>query len=125
MSIVSKQLGQAGERLARHYLEQRGLRFVDANVVTRYGELDLIMRQRRHLVFVEVKTRRTHAQGFPQEAVTERKLRRLSRAATTYVRAQRHAGPWRIDVVAITTANHPTQIVYLPNVTAASSNSLD
>jgi putative endonuclease len=50
-------LGAAGEELAARHLQARGLELVDRNFRTRYGELDLVARDERYLVFCEVKTR--------------------------------------------------------------------
>ena len=50
-------LGAAGEELAARHLEARGLEVVDRNFRTRHGELDLVARNERYLVFCEVKTR--------------------------------------------------------------------
>jgi putative endonuclease len=50
-------LGTRGEELATRHLEARGFEVVERNFRTRYGELDLIARDARFLVFCEVKTR--------------------------------------------------------------------
>jgi putative endonuclease len=50
-------LGARGEELAARHLEARGLEIVARNFRTRYGELDLVARDERTLVFCEVKTR--------------------------------------------------------------------
>jgi putative endonuclease len=50
-------LGAKGERLAARHLEARGCEVVARNFRTRYGELDLVARDPRYLVFCEVKTR--------------------------------------------------------------------
>lgn len=112
--LSKQQLGAAGERRAERYLADLGYGFVAANYRTRYGEIDLIMRDGPTLVFVEVKTRRTRGQGYPEEAVTWHKLRHTVRAAEAYRQASRLTGPWRIDVVAVT----PVGIRHVCNVTA-------
>ena len=50
-------LGFLGESLAAQHLEARGYEVIDRNFRTRHGELDLVARDRRWLVFCEVKTR--------------------------------------------------------------------
>jgi putative endonuclease len=52
-----RRLGSRGEDLAARHLEARGLEVVGRNFRTRYGELDLVARDARFLVFCEVKTR--------------------------------------------------------------------
>jgi putative endonuclease len=67
------------------------------------GELDIVAVQNRTIVFVEVKTRRSHAKGSPLEAVGETKQRRIARLALSWLK--RHhllQQPARFDVVGIT-----------------------
>jgi putative endonuclease len=103
MPSARSQLGAQGESIAAAHLEAQGMRIVDRNFHSRYGEVDLIAEQGEEIIFVEVKTRRTAAYGTPEESVTPRKRQRLLITAQTYL--QQHAldqRPWRIDVVAIT-----------------------
>jgi putative endonuclease len=52
-----RRLGARGEELAARHLEARGFEVVERNFRTRYGELDVVARDDRFLVFCEVKTR--------------------------------------------------------------------
>ena len=61
--LTTKQTGDAWEVQARRWLEGKGLRFVAANVNERGGEIDLIMREGRTTVFVEVRYRRSALYG--------------------------------------------------------------
>ena len=60
-----RELGAKGERLAARHLEARGFELIGRNFRTRFGELDLIARDERFLVFCEVKTRIVRASGGP------------------------------------------------------------
>ncbi|TME37672.1 MAG: YraN family protein [Chloroflexi bacterium] len=62
-------LGLAGEHVAERELIHRGYEIVARNVRTRYGEIDLICRDRREFLFVEVKTRRAGSFVAAVEAV--------------------------------------------------------
>ncbi|BBU80638.1 hypothetical protein EIMP300_20380 [Escherichia coli] len=53
--LTTKQTGDAWEAQARRWLEGKGLRFIAANVNERGGEIDLIMREGRTTVFIEVR----------------------------------------------------------------------
>ena len=78
------------------------MRIVGRQVRVGGGELDLVAVERRTIVFVEVKTRRSDAAGHPLEAVSAGKQRRLTRAALAYLR--RHElleCAARFDVVAV------------------------
>ena len=91
------------EAIARDALLARGWRLVDANAVVRGGELDLVMRQGRTLVFVEVRQRRTARYGDAAESLTATKRHRLRRAARAWTRARygRLDLPMRIDAVLV------------------------
>jgi len=95
-------LGAAGEERAAAWYEGHGYTVVDRNWRCREGELDLIVRRARELVFVEVKTRRTDRFGTPAEAVTRDKQRRIRAVARRYLAAtDARAGSLRFDVVSI------------------------
>ena len=63
-----RRLGAEGERLAARHLEARGCEVIARNFRTRFGELDLVARDERFLVFCEVKTRIVRATGGPSAA---------------------------------------------------------
>lgn len=95
-------LGALGEAAAARALERQGVRIVARNARTRYGELDLVGRDRAGSVFVEVKTRRRGASVPAVEAVDARKLARLHALALAWM-AEHHArGRMRLVVAAVT-----------------------
>lgn len=99
MPTSQTKLGWRGEAAARAWLERQGWIFVERNFRTRYGEIDLIMRDRETLVFVEVKTRRSRTFGAPEESITDQKLERLQAAAEAYLAKHPWLGPMRFDLV--------------------------
>jgi putative endonuclease len=107
---LRRHLGRVGERLALEHLERLGYRLVARNHRTRHGELDLIVRDDAHLVFVEVKARRVSARaGSALEAVPPPKQRRVRRMAAVWLveTAERPRGlELRFDVVAVTVDHH-------------------
>jgi putative endonuclease len=70
-------LGVAGEAAVAAWYERAGYDVLDRNWRCREGELDLVLRSGRLVVFCEVKTRRGDAFGAPFEAVTVTKQRRI------------------------------------------------
>lgn len=76
--------GRLGERVARAVLEKRGYAFVAANVITRGGEIDLVMCKQGMTCFVEVKTR-AEGNGAAANEVSAAKWRRLRRAVSAYI----------------------------------------
>jgi len=67
------------------WYRQRGYEVVARNWRCRDGELDLVLRKARTIVFCEVKTRTTSAFGAPVEAVTTAKQRRLRHLAVAWL----------------------------------------
>jgi putative endonuclease len=90
-------LGSHGETLAARWYAERGYEILDRNWRVAEGEIDLVVRRDRVLVFCEVKTRTSNRFGAAAEAVTPAKRRRLRRLAIIYLRAQQ--GPPRRQVL--------------------------
>ena len=99
-------LGQSGEAAAARFLKKKGYLIVARSNRMRLGEIDLVAIDQRTIVFVEVKTRRSHQAGHPADAVDENKQRRLTRLALAYLKRHHlleHRA--RFDVVAVTWAD--------------------
>jgi len=77
--------GREGEALAARHLEKCGLRVVDRNYRVRGGEIDLICRDGRSLVFVEVRQRSSGEFGGAAASITRRKQARIILAARHYL----------------------------------------
>ncbi len=94
--------GEAFEDRAASWLCQRGLSILARNFRCRCGEIDLIARDGKHLVFVEVRARSNPRYVSAAASVDARKQRRLLRAAQVFL--QRHPElarlPCRFDVIA-------------------------
>lgn len=96
-------LGQEGERIAEAYLRKKGYSLVERNYRCSVGELDLVVLDRRVIVFVEVKTRTDERFGAPLESVGRRKQQRMIKAALFFLSQHRlHHREARFDVVGIT-----------------------
>ena len=79
---TAKALGNRGEAEVARYLRKKGYTLLASQWRCRFGELDLVARDRRGIVcFVEVKLRSDTAHGLPREAVDRRKQERLRTAA--------------------------------------------
>ena len=102
---TTKQIGDAAEDAALHYLQQRGLRLLARNYRTPGrggGEIDLIMHAPDGTcVFVEVRQRKSASHGGAAASVTSTKQRRLVFAAQHYLLRLREPPPCRFDVVVL------------------------
>ena len=100
-----QQFGKRSERLAAEYLKLKGYRILETNYRSHSGEIDIIAREKKTIVFVEVKARSSRRFGSPKGAVTPAKQRKISMAALEYLKNTDQAGARaRFDVVAIDTA---------------------
>ena len=97
-------LGRAAEELAAEYLRERGCRVLARRFRARGGEVDLIVRDRGWIAFVEVKARHRDSLGGAAEAVDSRKQRRLGQAAAAWIRSRgsQRASGFRFDVIEVT-----------------------
>ena len=109
--------GELGERAARKFLQQAGLKFLAANFRSERGEIDLIFRDGDGLVFVEVKARSSEEWTRPAAAVNARKKRLLSQTALDYLRRLKNpAVKIRFDIVEVLLADGAVREVrHLPD----------
>ena len=103
----NRSLGAGGEDIAATWYEDQGYEILERNWRRREGEVDLIVRRRRTVAFVEVKTRTSDAFGTGAEAVLPAKQRRIRRLASRWLAEMTPASgralvDLRFDVVDIT-----------------------
>lgn len=92
-------LARAGEEEAIFLLREKGYTVLHRNILLPEGEIDVVARKGRLLVFIEVKTRR---QGDPWNAVTEAKQRRQCAMAGRFMSLCRIRDvPVRFDIISI------------------------
>ncbi|MDE2598304.1 MAG: YraN family protein [Rhodocyclaceae bacterium] len=84
---VRQRIGAAAEELAARHLLAHGLRIVERNFRVRGGEIDLIAKDGKTLVFVEVRLRSRSDFGGAAASITVRKQQRIILAATHYLQA--------------------------------------
>ena len=108
--------GRKGEILAAEYLERHGIKVVTQNFRCPIGEIDLVGRDGKTIVFVEVRSRSTVNYGLPQESISASKQRRLTRLAQWYLK--RHGWerePARFDVIAILWREGSPELTWIVN----------
>ncbi len=93
--------GAWGEALAAEYLRRKGYRITATGYRCPYGEIDLIAEGRGHLVFVEVKLRRSASFARAMEYVDDKKQERLRATAALYLSRNPMEIPSRFDVIEI------------------------
>jgi len=118
MSHTANNSGKIGEKIAAYYLIMKGYRVIETNYRTRRGEIDLICRRGKNLIFVEVKTRTNNLGGYPEEAVTPVKLQRMEAAIIHYLQTKKiNDLNIQIDVVGIEFSKlRMPRIHHIPNI---------
>ncbi len=114
--LTRQDKGKASEELAEAFLVKNGMEVLTRNFRCPIGEIDLVGRHERTIVFVEVRARYASSHGSPQESITYTKRRRLTRLAHWYLkryRLERHSA--RFDVVAITWRAGEPEITWIAN----------
>ncbi len=97
----SKLVGAWGEAVAAEYLRNKHYRIVASGFHSRFGEIDLIAKNRKYLVFVEVKLRKSAKFAQAREFVDARKQDRLRITASVYLSEHPTDLQPRFDVIEI------------------------
>jgi putative endonuclease len=108
-------LGARAEALATDYLARQGLVVVARNFRTRRGEIDVIVRDRDTLVFVEVRLRSDAAYGGAAASITPAKRARLLAAANAYLATLEREPPCRFDAILLDGLD-PARIAWERNI---------
>lgn len=97
----ARRSGQQAEALALAHLQSCGLVLLARNVRFKVGELDLVMRHRDTVVFVEVRWRGRSSYASAAQSVVRAKQARVVRAAQCWLNSRGPVPPCRFDVIAI------------------------
>ncbi len=99
MKAQNRQTGRLAEDMAVNALIKKGFQILERNFNNRFGEIDIIAKDKNTLVFVEVKAKKGEEFGMPEEMVNRYKLQKIRNMATIYTKGKSML--CRIDVVAI------------------------
>jgi putative endonuclease len=111
--IGAAAIGELGERIARAWLRAQGAKVLYRNFkAPGGGEVDIVAREGRQLLFTEVKTRRAGGSGRPLDAVDRDKQRLIERGANEWLRLLgTREIPWRFDVIEVILAEGEKPLV--------------
>ena len=100
---MSKFLGVKGEVVAKEHLESIGYKIIELNYKNKIGEIDIVAKDEKTIVFVEVKARQSAYFGLPREAVNYYKQQKIRNAAIGYLKFKGlyEKVPVRFDVIDI------------------------
>ena len=94
-------LGSWGEKLAASYLRKKHYKIIQTGYRCRFGEIDIIAKDKEYFCFIEVKYRTTNDFGNPLEAVDFRKQNQIRKVANYYLMRNKLSEwtPCRFDVI--------------------------
>ncbi len=101
--MLTQEAGQLAEQKALDYLITQGLKLVDRNYFCRLGEIDLIMREKDYLVFIEVRSRTNRQFGDGIASITYAKRQKIIKTTAYYLLKNniQDQYPIRFDVISI------------------------
>ncbi len=106
MSNTNIELGKKGEDEAVKFLQKQGYKIIQRNYKNKLGEIDIIAKDGKTLCFIEVKTRTNLNFGYPQEAITQQKQKKLNRVALSYLKQYNLLNfPARFDIASVMFTN--------------------
>lgn len=111
MSKLNK-LGIKGEEIAEKFLINKGHSILYKNLKISYKEVDLITLDRDSLVFIEVKTRKTLLGGYPEDHISNAKIKNLKEAALIFLHQNPQYEFVRFDVISIVINNSNAEITH-------------
>jgi putative endonuclease len=122
MSSDHLHLGQTGEAAAVAFLKKNRFTVLETNFKTRQAEIDIIARQDDTLCFIEVKTRKSNKKGWPREAVTPAKQKKIIHGALGYLQKKKlHDAKVRFDVIEVWVTQTDYQIHLIKHAFGAES----
>ena len=95
-------IGKLGENLATKYIISLGYKILERNFRCKFGEIDIIAKDKQELVFIEVKTRTNNLYGKPIDAVNQVKQKHLISAVKYYLYSKKLENEFiRLDVIEV------------------------
>ena len=111
------EIGKIGEDIAVSYLEKLGYIIIERNFIANQGEIDIIAKDKKKFVFIEVKTRTSMQFGRPVEAVNEIKQKHLINTVKYYIYCKHLENKFiRIDVIEVYLSKNNARINHIKQV---------
>ena len=113
-----RQKGLDGEKIAAKFLQNLGYKIISKNFHSRFGEIDIIVKDKTTIVFVEVKMRSNNSFGTPLESITYSKIEKIKKTAFYFLTINNlNNVDFRIDAVEVLANDDKTEINHLKNIT--------
>lgn len=121
-AVTTKNIGDTTEKAALVFLLEQGLKLLETNYYSRYGEIDIVMTDKKVIVFIEVRYRKSSAYGGGATSITRNKQQKLIKTANHYLQHHQANVECRFDVIdmspaglAATKKNQPFHFNWIKN----------
>jgi len=116
-SLTPKNLGICGEKIAKNFLEQKGYKILDTNFTTKWGELDIVAKKNKVLIFGEVKTIFKNPGFSPEDEISPKKEKQLRKMFQIYLSSKKLPSDTacQIDIIAIEKEGEKTVVRHYEN----------
>ncbi|MBU0613158.1 YraN family protein [Patescibacteria group bacterium] len=111
MKNYRQNLGLRGEKIASQFCRNVGYLIVDTHYTSRWGEIDIIAKDEKEIVFIEVKSRTSKLFGEPEESITKEKITCLTKTIAVFLSDHPGVSEYRIDVIVV---------LFYPNISSPS-----
>jgi putative endonuclease len=101
MENYRQNLGSKGEKIAVQYCRNVGYMIIGTHYTSRWGEIDIIAKDKKEIVFIEVKSRASKSFGSPEESITKEKISRLIKTIAIFLSDYPKIVEYRIDVILV------------------------
>lgn len=110
--------GNLGEDRAQEFLTSKGFKILTRNFRSKFGEIDIIAKDKNCIVFIEVKMRSSNVFGTPREAITSKKLEKIALTAAFYLKSiNAEKSQYRIDAIEVEQNSDQFHFNHIENVT--------
>ena len=114
-----REAGNHGESIACDHIKRCGLKIVDTNYYTRFGEIDIVAKTEETYHFIEVKTRLSDKYGWAGESLSPLKMKSFIKTVESYIKRKKIVDhDISIDFIAIDILNDGTiEFEWMKNIT--------
>lgn len=97
-----KEIGRKNEKIAQKFLKEKNYQIIQTNFYCKFGEIDIIAKDRNCLVFIEVRSKSYNDFGNPEETVDKLKIEKITKTAQLFIQKTGiDFDEIRFDVIAI------------------------
>lgn len=117
VTVNKRKIGFEYEEYTKKYLELKGLKYIESNFYSRFGEIDLIFFEEKSktLIFIEVKYRKNNEYGEAIEFVTKSKMEKIYLTSICYINKIEWKENIRYDIVGISRFKNEFKVNWIKN----------